>query len=72
MIYKRIDNANDPDIPYLSKILKLPEISRFLSIDEHNYWTYVAKTENVFYFKVLKLLWHLDPYLPAVDLCIWL
>ena len=54
MIYKRIDNANDPDIPYLIEILKLPEISRFLSIDEHNYWTYVARTENVFYFKVFE------------------
>ena len=54
MIYKRIDNANDPDIPYLIEILKLPEISRFLSIDEHNYWTYVARAENVFYFKVFE------------------
>ena len=54
MIYKRIDNANDADIPYLIEILKLPEISRFLSIDEHNYWTYVARTENVFYFKVFE------------------
>ena len=54
MIYKRIDNPNDPDIPYLIEILKLPEISRFLSIDEHNYWTYVARTENVFYFKVFE------------------
>jgi RimJ/RimL family protein N-acetyltransferase len=54
MIYKRIDNANDPDITYLIEILKLPEISRFLSIDEHNYWTYVTNTENVFYFKVFE------------------
>ena len=47
MIYKRIDNANDPDIPYLIEILKLPEISRFLSIDEHNYWTYVVSMQRI-------------------------
>ncbi len=52
MIYKCIDTANDPDIPYLTEILKLPEISRFISTDEHNYWNYVARTENVLYFKV--------------------
>ena len=54
MIYKRIDNVSDPDIPYLIEILKLPEFSRFISIDEHNYWNYVTKTENVFYYKVLE------------------
>ena len=54
MIYRRVDSPNDPDIPYLIEILKLPEISRFLSIDEHNYWTYVARTEKVFYFKVFE------------------
>ena len=52
MIYKCIDNVNDPDIPYLTKILKQPEISRFINIDENNYWDYVIKTENIFYFKV--------------------
>ena len=52
MIYKRIDNANDPDISYLDKILNLPEISRFINVDKNNYWTYVTNTENVFYFKV--------------------
>lgn len=54
MIYKRIDNVNDPDIPYLIEILKLPGISRFISIDENNYWDYITKTKNVFYFKVLE------------------
>ena len=54
MIYKRIDNVNDPDIPDLIEILKLPEISRFISIDENNYWDYITETENVYYFKVLE------------------
>ena len=52
MIYKRIETVNDTDIPYLTEALKLPEISHFISIDENNYWNYVTKTQNVFYFKV--------------------
>ena len=52
MTYERIISASDPDIPYLYGVLKLPEIARFRSIDENNYWNYVTSTENVFYFKV--------------------
>ena len=54
MIYVRMDSPNDLDIPYLVEIINLPEISRFISIDKNNYWTYVTKTENVFYFKVFE------------------
>ena len=54
MIYIRMDSPNDPDIPYLVEIINLPEISRFISIDKNNYWTYVTKAENVFYFKVFE------------------
>ena len=49
-----MDSPNDPDIPYLVEIINLPEISRFISIDKNNYWTYVTKAENVFYFKVFE------------------
>ena len=52
MKYQRITDINDSDIPYLSSILKSPEISRYISIDESNYWDYVTTTDNVFYFKV--------------------
>ena len=52
MIYRRIVDISDSDIPFLSSVLKQPEVARFLSIDQENYWTYVTKTENVFYFKV--------------------
>ena len=52
MIYRRIETASDTDIPYLTEILNLPEISHFISINENNYWNYVTETENVFYFKV--------------------
>ena len=52
MTYHRILNTNDTDIPYLSSVLQLPDVSKFISIDESNYWNYVTQTENVFYYKV--------------------
>ena len=52
MTYHRILNTNDSDVPYLASILKLPEIAKFITIDESNYWNYVTQTENVFYYKV--------------------
>ena len=52
MTYHRILNTNDSDIPYLSSILQLPDVSKFIRIDESNYWNYVTQTENVFYYKV--------------------
>lgn len=52
MDYQQITREDDADIPYLFSICKLPEISRYISIDEENYWRYVTTTENVFYYKV--------------------
>ena len=51
MNYQRIIGTDDPDIPYLTAILHLPEISRFLSIDDDQYWNYVTSSENVCYYK---------------------
>ena len=51
MNYQRITGTDDPDIPYLTAILHLPEISRFLSIDDDQYWNYVTSSENVCYYK---------------------
>ena len=51
MNYQRITGTDDPDIPYLTAILHLPEISRFLSIDDDHYWSYVTSSENVCYYK---------------------
>ena len=50
--YQRIISNEDGDIPYISSVMKLPEISRYISIDEKNYWQYVTSNDNVFYFKV--------------------
>ena len=51
MNYQRITGTDDQDIPYLTAILHLPEISRFLSIDDDQYWNYVTSSENVCYYK---------------------
>lgn len=52
MTYTRLTSVNDSDIPVLSHLHSLPGISRYISIDEENYWNYVTSSENVYYFKV--------------------
>lgn len=52
MKYIQITSTRDADIPFLLSIHRLPEISRFISINEKKYFKYVTKTENVFYYKV--------------------
>lgn len=52
MTYSFLNSLSDPDISYLSRIHSLPEISRYISTDEENYWNYVTSTENVFYYKI--------------------
>lgn len=52
MTYALIESVSDRDISYLSRIHSLPEISRYISIDEENYWNYVTLSENVFYYKI--------------------
>ena len=54
MKYIRLENTRDRDIPYLCAIYRLPEISRFIHINEDNYWNYVTAGENVFYYKVYR------------------
>ena len=48
--YIRILSEDDHDIPKLTKMHKLPDISRFLSIGD-NYFHYVTNTENVYFYK---------------------
>lgn len=52
MRYQRMMDEKDVDISYLASIFKLPEISRYISIDEQNYWHYVTSSDNVYFFKV--------------------
>ena len=42
----------DPDIPALLGLHSLPEIARFIHIDQVNYFNYVTSSDGVFYFKV--------------------
>ena len=52
MKYQRMMSERDKDISYLTTIFKLPEISRYISIAEQNYWHYVTSSDNVYFFKV--------------------
>lgn len=52
LTYTQLKSANDSDIDLLKAIHRLPSVSRFISIDENNYFNYVTTTENVYYYKV--------------------
>ena len=54
MKYIRLKDIRDRDIPELSSLYRMPEISRFIHIDEAHYWDYVTGSENVFYYKVYR------------------
>lgn len=52
MKYTLLKSTHDPDIHQLLHIHRLPEISRFIDINEKKYFEYVTSAENVFYYKV--------------------
>ena len=54
MDYQQITNICDPDIPRLMEILRLPEIARYISIDEGNFWNYITTNPAVSYFKAYR------------------
>ena len=54
MDYQQITNLCDPDIPRLMEILRLPEIARYISIDEGNFWNYITTNPAVSYFKAYR------------------
>ena len=54
MIYRLIKDLNDEDIPTILSVYKQPSISRFISIDEENYWRYITSTDNVYFYKIYK------------------
>ena len=54
MIYRLIKNPNDEDILTILSVYKQPSISRFISIDEENYWKYITSTDNVYFYKIYK------------------
>lgn len=50
--YVRMTTKSDNDVPFLLSVYQLPEISRFISIDENNYFTYVTESPNVYFYKI--------------------
>ena len=54
MTYRLLKKADDEDIPLILSVYKQPSISRFISIDEENYWKYITSTENVYFYKIYK------------------
>ncbi len=54
MIYRLIKDFDDEDIPTILSVYRQPSISRFISIDEENYWKYITSTDNVYFYKIYK------------------
>lgn len=52
MKYSLLSDFNDKDIPLIHSVYKTPSVSRFISIDENNYWRYVIETDNVYFYKI--------------------
>ena len=51
LTYKRMILEDDVDIPELTAIYQIPEISRYISIAD-NYFRYVTNSEEVYFYKV--------------------
>ena len=54
MIYRLIKDLDDEDIPTILSVYRQPSISRFISIDEENYWKYITSTDNVYFYKIYR------------------
>lgn len=52
LTYQRMISTADSDIPELVSIFKLPDVSRYYSIDFDNYFSYVVNNPCVYFFKV--------------------
>ena len=47
MIYRLLKNHDDKYIPIILSAYKHPLVSRFIGIDEENYWKYVTSTGKI-------------------------
>ena len=52
MTYRLVKKFDDEDIPHILSVYRQPMISRFIGIDEENYWKYITSTDNVYFYKV--------------------
>ena len=53
LIYKILKCEKDKDVLLIKNIHNIPEIKKYISIND-NYFNYVTTTENVFFYKVYK------------------
>lgn len=54
MTYRLLKKADDVDVPLILSVYKQPSISKFIGIDEKNYWKYITSTDNVYFYKIYK------------------
>lgn len=54
MNYCLLKNQNDPDIPLILSVYRLPSVSQFISISEENYLQYVTSSENIWFYKIFE------------------
>ena len=52
MTYHLIKKLDDEDIQNILSVYKHPLVSRFISIDEENYWRYITSTDNVYFYTI--------------------
>ena len=54
MTYRLLEKFDNKDIPAILSAYRQSSISRFISIDEENYWRYITSTDNVYFYKAYK------------------
>lgn len=52
MKFVRLLSVNDIDIARIQSAYNHFSISRFISVDKNNYWHYITKADNVYFYKV--------------------
>lgn len=51
LTYEKMISESDADIPQLTEMYQMPEVSQYISIGE-NYFHYVTSASNVYFYKV--------------------
>ena len=47
-----LESTEDEDLGIIKEGYSNPLVERFISIDNENYWSYVTKSENVYFYKL--------------------
>jgi ribosomal protein S18 acetylase RimI-like enzyme len=54
LVFIRLKDIDDADIPDLLCMSKTPEISRYVSINEETFFAYVISSPDIYFYKVYK------------------